>query len=318
MDDPRSTSADAAAAPRPAIRLTGLHLYDFRNYEGLSLTFDRPFAVLTGPNGAGKTNLLEAISLLSPGRGLRRAAYSDMLRQNGGGAFSVRATHRKDGFESQILTTARIEPDGSGSRVIKIDGTQARASDELLDLSRLVWLTPAMDGLFTGPAADRRRFVDRMVLSVDPGHGRRASDFERAMRSRNRLLSQDRMDDRWLEGLELQMAELGVAMAIARHQLIDMLTASIAETDPISPFPQAGLLLASGFEALAFDRPAVDIEEDVRLRLRQAFSMRSRKTGNDNCMVSRFWVASATFRALRRHWPSRPCPCANSSSPIRA
>ena len=133
------------------------------------------------------------MSLLSPGRGLRRATYPEIARKGGSGGFSVRADVVSHGAPATIVT--KVQPEGAGpvSRSVRIDETQAKTADEMLDLLRVVWLTPAMDGLFTGPGGDRRRFLDRMVLAVDPGHGRRATDYERAMRSRNRLLSEDRL-----------------------------------------------------------------------------------------------------------------------------
>ncbi|MCQ0989505.1 DNA replication/repair protein RecF [Jiella marina] len=248
-------------------RITRLRLGDFRNYETLTLGFDSPFVVFFGNNGVGKTNLLEALSLMSPGRGLRRATYGEMARQAGSGGFLVRS----EVVSSDAATTveSRLSPDGSG-RALKIDETAVKTADELLDILRVLWLTPAMDGLFTGPAGDRRRFLDRMVLAVDPAHGRRASDYERAMRSRNRLLSEDRMDDSWLSGLETQMAELGVAMAIARADLVRMLSDKIAAAAAASPFPVARLSLASGFEAVDFSMAAVEIEEEARLALRRS------------------------------------------------
>jgi len=259
----RQTGSNAQASTR----ITRLRLGDFRNYETLTLRFDSPFVVFFGNNGVGKTNLLEALSLMSPGRGLRRATYGEMARQAGSGGFLVRS----EVVSSDAATTveSRLSPDGSG-RALKIDETAVKTADELLEILRVLWLTPAMDGLFTGPAGDRRRFVDRMVLAVDPAHGRRASDYERAMRSRNRLLSEDRMDDSWLTGLETQMAELGVAMAIARAELVRMLSDKITAAAGASPFPVARLSLASGFETVDFSGAAVETEEEVRLALRRS------------------------------------------------
>ncbi|WP_425349889.1 DNA replication/repair protein RecF [Mangrovicella endophytica] len=255
----------------PNHAITRLRLADFRNYPALSLSFERRFVVFAGENGAGKTNLLEAISLLTPGRGLRRAAYGDMARQGGSGGFMV-ASETGGEAATSLATLVRPEPGlGTGSsRIVRIDETQAKSADELLDLLRMVWLTPSMDGLFTGPAGDRRRFLDRLVLAADPAHGRRAADYERAMRSRNRLLSDDRMDDSWLGGLEAQMAELGLAMALARAEIVGMLSATIDTAPDDTPFPKAGLSLDSGYDEPDLSRPAVDLEDAVRERLRRA------------------------------------------------
>ncbi|WP_061937492.1 DNA replication/repair protein RecF [Aureimonas sp. AU22] len=253
------------------LRVTGLGLVDFRNYETLNLAIRSPFVVLHGDNGSGKTNLLEALSLLSPGKGLRRAAYGEIARtaaSTATGGFSVRARLAADAPEDEptdILTLVRPD-EGTPQRVLRIDGTTARSTDELLDLLRVIWLTPSMDGLFTGPGTERRRFLDRMVLTVDPGHGRRTVDYEKAMRGRNRLLADDRLDDRWLAGIERQMAELGLAIALARADLTARL-AGLLDAASASPFPVAGLDLQSGYEDLVLEGAAVDLEDQVAERL---------------------------------------------------
>lgn len=251
----------------PVVRLSELRLADFRNYETLRLTFDRGFVAFVGDNGAGKTNLIEAVSLLTPGRGLRRATYQDIARKDGSGGFSIRAGLVSLQSEANVVTKVQPDPAGPATRTVRIDETAAKSADELLDLLRILWLTPAMDGLFTGPKGDRRRFLDRMVLAVDPTHGRRAVDYERAMRSRNRLLSDNRMDDSWLSGIEAQMAELGVAMALARAELVGMLAGMIDRSGADNPFPRAGLDLASGYADSDLSRPSADIEDEARTRL---------------------------------------------------
>ncbi len=222
--------------------------------------------VLSGDNGAGKTNLLEAVSLLTPGRGLRRAAYGEIARAGGSGGFSVKARLASGGEEVEALTMVRAEPGSPPARTLKLDGAPARSVDELQAHCRLLWLTPSMDGLFTGPAGDRRRFLDRLVLTLDPEHGRRSSDYERAMRGRNRLLSEDRRDESWLGALEEQMAALGLAIALARSQTAQRLSMLLANRRAGS-FPAAGLALLSGYEPLDFHRPAVEIEDEIARRL---------------------------------------------------
>ena len=225
-----------------AVSLTSLKLTDFSNYQQLALELDGRHVVLTGEHGAGKTNLMEALSQLSPGRGLRRAAYGDIPRKGTVRGFAVFAALNGMQGSVEIGTSAGGEAENGGRR-LKINGTPARANDELLDHLRIVWLTPAMDGLFSGSASDRRRFLDRQVLSIDPGHGRRVVDYEKAMRGRNRLLSEGRMDPAWLGGIETQMAELGIAIALARQELVALMGRLIDQGQGHSPFPRADLAL---------------------------------------------------------------------------
>ena len=239
--------------------LSRLKLSDFRNYAGLSLQLDARHVVLTGDNGAGKTNLMEAVSLLSPGRGLRRAAYADVARVGAETGFSVFA--ELDGMEGPVeIGTGTAGAEEGQARRLRINGTTAKTVDEILDHLRVLWLTPAMDGLFTGGSSDRRRFLDRLVLSLDPDHGRRASDYERAMRSRNKLLSEGRADPAWLMGLERQMAELGISMALARQEMLGLLAALVDKNHAGGVFPAADLAL-SGFLDGEWHRPAFDLEE---------------------------------------------------------
>ena len=244
-----------------------LTLTNFRNYASISLDLRPGAVVFSGDNGAGKTNLLEAISLLTPGRGLRRAAYGDMERDGSTGGFAVHA-HVEGAFgDVEIGTgTAGQEPGSEAGRRVRINASKQSAED-LLEWLRVVWLTPAMDALFTGPAGDRRRFLDRLVLAMDPEHGRRALDYEKAMRGRNRLLSEESRDRAWFEAIEAQMAESGVAIAAARYEMVGLLTAMIAKLPDSGPFPQAELGLSSWLDGLAGDEPAVDIEEKFRRAL---------------------------------------------------
>ena len=243
-----------------------LALTDFRNYRTLSLALDDRHVVLTGDNGAGKTNLLEAVSFLSPGRGLRRAPYGEVARKEAADGFSVFAALSGMAGEAEIGTGTLGVEEGQ-SRRLRVNGAPARTVDELLDHSRILWLTPSMDGLFTGSASERRRFLDRLVLSLDAEHGRRASDYERAMRSRNKLLSEPRPDPQWLSALERQMAELGIAMAIARREMIALLEGLITRgMDESGAFPAAGLAL-EGFLDDEDYRPAIDLEEEFVDRL---------------------------------------------------
>lgn len=247
------------------VHLSALTLTDFRNHGQTALDLDERHVVLSGPNGAGKTNLIEAVSLLSPGRGLRRAQLSDMARKGADG-FSVFAKLDRDGdtYAVGTGTTGVTVTDNTGrTRRVRINGTTANSADELLDLSRVLWLTPAMDGLFTGPAAERRRFVDRMVLAIDPGHGRRARDHEKAMRQRNRLLEApaNAQNDLMLDAIEAQLAGLGTAMIVARQELVSLLAALIDRSPDGSSFPTADLSMAGEPEArLEAGMPAGDLQ----------------------------------------------------------
>lgn len=240
--------------------LTRLKLSDFRNYATLTLDLDERHVVLTGHNGSGKTNLMEAVSFLSPGRGLRRAAYPDVARVGAETGFAVHA--ELEGMAGPVsIGTGTSGGEEGQNRRLRLNGANAKALDDLLDHCRILWLTPSMDGLFTGGSGDRRRFLDRLVLSLDPEHGRRAADFERAMRSRNRLLSEPRPDPVWLTGIERQMAELGIAMALARREMLGLLSTLGEANGSDGAFPSADLAL-SGFLDDQWNRPAFDLEDD--------------------------------------------------------
>lgn len=228
------------SAPVTRVRITRLTLTNFRNYAAASLEAGASHVVFTGPNGAGKTNILEAISLLSPGRGLRRSAYSEMGKRGTLGSWTVHARIEKDGETVAIGTGV---PPGVTSRQVRVDGDDARV-DDLLRHLRVLWLTPAMDGLFTGSTSDRRRFLDRMVLALVPDHGQRANAYERAMRQRNKMFDDGVADTRWYEAVEREMAEHGAAIARARLDLVLKLNAAQgARTADGFDFPQATLAI---------------------------------------------------------------------------
>jgi len=213
-----------------------LTLSDFRSYPTANLNVGPGFVVLTGENGAGKTNILEAVSLLGPGRGLRAAAFRDMVRDGGAGGFAVSA--RIDGTDIGTGVD-QATPD---RRIVRVNGANASAA-ALAERLSLVWLTPAMDRLFADSPGERRRFLDRLVLARDASHARQATRYEAAMRQRNRLLAEnERPDADWLSALEVAMGEHGAALSGARHRLIDELGSAIA-AEPVGPFARAGLSL---------------------------------------------------------------------------
>lgn len=262
-------SLDSKLAP---VFLTKLKLDNFRNYTRLALELDQRHVILTGANGAGKTNLLEAVSFLSPGRGLRRAKYENVATNGSAGSWNIFAELESAQGATSIGTGLQQTSFGvETTRKVRIDGTSAKAADELLDHLRLMWLVPAMDGLFTGPAGDRRRYLDRLVLAINPGHGRRVSNFEKSMRSRNKLLAEDFPDASWLDAVEIQMAGHGVAIASARVELVSLLSSVIIRTnDENSPFPDALIQLDGTLESLVGESAASDCEMEYTNTLRAA------------------------------------------------
>ena len=202
--------------------ISRLALTDFRNHRDLLIEPGAGFVLLSGPNGAGKTNILEAVSLLAPGRGLRRAALRDMARRDGPGGFAV-ATRLGDGAEIGTGTEAS-SPD---RRRVRVNG-QDSAINSLSERLSVLWLTPAMDRLFTGPAGDRRRFLDRLALALEPGHAGHSARYEAAMRARTKLLADaPAADAGWLAALEAQMAEHGEAIDSARRRTVDALGGAV-------------------------------------------------------------------------------------------
>lgn len=249
--------------------ISKLTLTDYRNYVNLSLGFEPGLVVLTGDNGAGKTNLLEAISFLSPGRGFRRATLPEVAREAGQGSFAVHAIVDGDNGTVEIGTGTAAQDilTGEATRKIRINGANARTADALLEWLRVMWLTPAMDGLFTGPAAERRRFLDRLVLTVNTSHGQMSSAYEKAMRDRNRMLTDNVRDIGWFAAIEAQMAEAGAAVAAARVETLRLISAMIDRLPGDSPFPQADLMLDGVVESLVAEMPAVEAEEHFRMLL---------------------------------------------------
>ncbi len=234
-------------------------LMDFRSYGALDLRVSSAIAALSGENGAGKTNLLEAISLFTPGRGLRRAENTDLSREGGGGGYAISLELTGEaGGPLQLGTGVEVAPDGGVQKKFRVDREPVSSSRAFADHVRIVWLTPAMDGLFAGPPGERRRFLDRLVLAVDSEHGARVGALERALRNRNRLLEERRGERIWLDAGEREIAELGVAVAAARRETVERLAALIAAgRDRDSPFPWADIALEGEVDALVAGRPAL-------------------------------------------------------------
>ena len=260
---PMATLPEAPRRPR----VRRLILRDFRSYPTLDVRFDAPLITFVGENGAGKTNLLEALSLFSPGRGLRRADLADCARVGGAGGFSVAIEVEEDGDTRSLGVGSEPTPEGP-VRVNRVDRAPAASARAFAEHVRLIWLTPAMDPLLSGPAGERRKFLDRLVLAIDPGHGARVAQFERALRSRNRLLEEGARNGAWLDAVEREAAELGVAIAAARVDCVGRLAGAIlSERDDDSPFPWAGLALQGEVEAMVAGGPALEAEDSYRRAL---------------------------------------------------
>jgi DNA replication and repair protein RecF len=241
---------DSSPPARCAVKR--LTLTDFRNYARLKLEFDGRPVVLTGANGAGKTNLLEAVSLLTPGRGLRRAGLGELAHANGTGAWAI-AAQIEGALGPVEIGTGLEAPPVAGettARVVRIDRVPQRSSTALAEHLAVTWLTPDLDGLLRGPAGDRRRFLDRLALALDPVHAGRASALERLNRDRNRLLCDGAPDRAWLAAIERELAETAIAVAATRAETVGRLAHTIeANRDPHSPFPHALIALEGEVES---------------------------------------------------------------------
>jgi DNA replication and repair protein RecF len=248
-----------------------LTLSNFRNYRGATVAVgDARTIVLTGPNGAGKTNLIEAISFLAPGRGLRRATLEEVAFQEGDGSWAVAA--EVDGALGLATLGTGIEPPldeaTSAQRKCRIDREPVGSAAAFADHLRAIWLTPAMDSLFVGAPSERRRFLDRLALAVDADHGTRVNALERALRSRNRLLTEPRPDSHWLDAVEHETAELAVAVASSRVETVSRLQ-RVLDDRRDSDFPPAELTLEGWIERLLPTHSALDVEERYRAVLRE-------------------------------------------------
>lgn len=271
--------------------ITKLTLNNFRCYETARLEgLTSGLIVLHGANGAGKTNVLEAISLLTPGRGLRNATMEEMQRMpipplpnplpagereetrsgsGEGAAWSV-AAHVHDGVTAHMIGTG---PDiQTGKRAVRINGVAAKSQMALSDYLSALWLTPQMDRLFIDGASGRRRFFDKLVFTFDPAHAGRITRYENAMGQRSKLLREGKGDDHWLGALEIQMAETGIAIAAARLDFIQRLQAGIdaGEREEELFFPKARLALSGTVEELLATTPALEVENMLRYQLTQS------------------------------------------------
>jgi DNA replication and repair protein RecF len=250
-------------------RVTRIQLSRFRSYTATDIRPEASLVALVGSNGAGKTNVLEALSLLTPGRGLRRATLSEIAFDQGDGGWAINASVEAAFGETMLGTGIDGGDEEARTRTCRIDRVAVGSAAAFAEHIRVVWLTPAMDGLFLGSGGERRRFLDRLVLAVDAEHGSRVNALERSLRARNRLLEDGAPDPVWLEAIEHETAELAVAVAAARAETVRRLAGLIEATkDPASPFPWAALALDGAIENAVLERPALAVEDEYRAVLR--------------------------------------------------
>src|SRR5246127_152483 len=251
-------------------RIHRLSLTHFRNYRGASLNASRDMVALVGPIGAGKTNCLEAISFLSPGRCLRRATLEDVADNQGDGSWAVSA--EVEGALGLATLGTGIDAPGSDtpptSRRCRIAPEPVNSATAFGEHLRMVWLTPAMDGLFLGAASERRRFFDRLVLAIDSEHSSRVSALGPRLRSRHRLLEVRNYDDHWCDAIERETAELAVAVAAMRGQTAIKLAAMLRARGEASAFPSAQIMLDGWMENALLSQPATAVEDRYQQILR--------------------------------------------------
>ncbi len=239
--------------------LTRLRLTDFRSHAALDLKLDARPVCLYGTNGAGKTNILEAISQLGPGRGLRAASLPEMTRHDAASGWAISAILD----DTQKLGVGLETTDKGTRRAIRVDGAPATTTD-LADLIRIVWLTPAMDSVFRGGASERRRFFDRQVMAHIPSHGALSSRYEKAMRERNALLERGRVDPAWADAIEARMADSGAMIVANRARVLIALQAAV-DARPEGHFPKGDLTLIGEAEQAATEGAGLlDLEEMIR------------------------------------------------------
>jgi DNA replication and repair protein RecF len=246
--------------------LLRLNLTDFRNYRALTWRPESRVAVITGPNGSGKTNLLEAVSLLAPGRGLRGARIAEFARHGGGGRWAVAARLRQGEAPPFDLGTGTAGDGPADRRLFRLDGAEPRTQADIAARFAVVWLTPQMDTLFQESASGRRRFLDRLVWALEPGHARESAAHDTAVASRNRLLATRPNDASWLAGLEESIARHAVALAAGRLGFVAHLNAAPL---PPSAFPRAHLALIDPIAERLATQPALAVEVWLRDALAQ-------------------------------------------------
>jgi DNA replication and repair protein RecF len=278
--------------------LIRLSLTDFRNHAGADMAAGPGLVALHGDNGAGKTNILEAISLLAPGRGLRRAALADMVRDGANGGFAVFADVLAGADLAPVSLGTGIEPAHPGRRIVRINGSGAAAAS-LGEWVAVLWLTPAMDRLFVETAGNRRRFLDRLVLALDPRHAQHSNRYEAALRARSKLLTDlSSADAQWLASLEQQLAEHGAAMDAARQRTLAALSAELAE-QPDAPFARPLLTLVDSDGAARAESYGTDALKELFAARRRIDAAAGRATAGPH-RDDLFAIHAVTGRAATR------------------
>lgn len=259
--------------------ISQIRLSNFRSYESASLEgLGAGLIVLNGPNGAGKTNILEAVSLLTPGRGLRSAKTSEIQRRESSSPWGISGRVETSGGPVKLGTGLNPE---KNRRAVRINGVDAKSQMALSDYLSCVWLTPQMDRLFMDGAGSRRRFLDKLIFAYDPGHSGRATRYENALRQRAKILSEGEGDPAWLAGLEREMAETGVALSAARLEFVGRLQKACTQVEEREEnfFPKAKLVSAGTIEELLQNMPAVQVEEMFAYQLEQSRPQDSKNGG---------------------------------------
>ena len=262
----------------PDIFLNKLRLSNYRNYSAASFSTDSKINIITGKNGAGKTNILEAISFLSPGRGLRSAKLADINHKSGKLPWAIASELMIRDYTHKIGTG--INPDNfEGRRIVKIDGSKQKGGNILADYTKIVWLTPSMQDMIFSSSYERRKFLDRIAYNLDPEHARLTAIYEGAMRERMKLLKDGINDDIWLRTLEARMAETGISIAANRNETVLRLVEEIEGTD--TSFPKARLTIKGEVEEKLQKQAAIDIEDHFKSQLK-SYRMQDRDNSRSN------------------------------------
>ncbi len=252
--------------------IKSIKLHNFRCYDQMSLAdLSAGLIVLSGANGVGKTNILEAVSLLSAGRGLRGARASEIQKNDASSPWAVSAS-LKNHYDEEVKLGTGIDPNsraGTEKRIVRINGNNVKSQAELSKYLSCVWLTPQMDRLFMDSSRERRKFLDRLIFAFDAGHSGRITRYENALAQRSKLLREGKNDNAWLTGLEQQMAEIGIAIAAARLDFADRLQAACKSADH-SYFPLAHFRVKGTIEELLSNAPALEIEDAFKYQLVQS------------------------------------------------